>query len=101
MFEMHILLYLACAEDAEIWCNCGCFIAYSALKEHLALGTDGVYWRNQSVKYSVGEHLSFLCFRDQRYLWVAFFAPSEQVPISIDGIVMAVERWGFNWKGHV
>lgn len=40
---MHILLYLACAEDAEIWCNRECFIAYSALKERLALGTDGVY----------------------------------------------------------
>lgn len=31
MFEMHILLHLACAEDAEIWCNSECFIAYSAL----------------------------------------------------------------------
>lgn len=40
---MQISLYLACAENAEIWCNAKCFIAYSALKEHLALGTDGVY----------------------------------------------------------
>lgn len=39
---MHILLRSACAEDAEIWCNCEWFIAYSALKEHLALGADGV-----------------------------------------------------------
>lgn len=40
---MHILLCSPCAEGAEIRCNRECFIAYSALKEHLALGTDGVY----------------------------------------------------------
>lgn len=29
-----------------------------------------------------------------------FFAPTEQVSMSIDGIIMAVKRRGFNWKGH-
>lgn len=89
---MHILLYLACAEDAEIWCKRECFIAYSALRERLALGTVGVYRRNQSVKCSVSVLFGFfLCFRDQRYLWMDFFAPSEQVSVSVDGIMMALE----------
>lgn len=62
------------------------------------------YWRNQSVKCSVGEHLGFLWFRNQRYLWIYFFfilfLASEQVSVSVDGIVMAEERQGCNWKGH-
>ncbi len=29
-----------------------------------------------------------------------FFAPSEQVSLSIGGIMMAVARWGFNWQEH-
>lgn len=38
-----------------------------------------------------------LMVRDQPYLWIDFF---EEVSASIDGIMMAVERWGFNWKGQ-
>lgn len=49
------------------------FIAYATVSELLALGTDGKYWRNQSVKSSAAEHLGFLCFRDQHYLWIDFF----------------------------
>lgn len=56
------------------------FIAYSTVSELLALGTDGKYRRKQSVKSSAAEHLGFLCFREQHYLWIDFiffFAPSE------------------------
>lgn len=74
MFEMHILLHLACAEEAEIWCNHECFIAYSAPKERLSMSTDGVSWRKvQSAQLVSILSSFFLCFRDQLYLWIDFF----------------------------
>lgn len=55
MFEMHILVFLACAEDAEIWCNCEYIIAYSPLKGRLALGTvqteETKVWSAQMVHF--------------------------------------------------
>lgn len=105
MFEMHILLISACAEEAEIWCNSECFIAYSAPWAQME-------WILKKPKCEVLSWWASWFLMVQRvtlfmdYLFSTFFffllflAPSEQVSVSTDGIVMAEERQGSNWKGH-
>lgn len=99
MFEMHILLISACAEEAEIWCNSECFIAYSAPWAQME-------WILKKPKCEVLSWWASWFLMVQKptlfmdLLFFILFLASEQVSVSVDGIVMAEERQGCNWKGH-
>ncbi len=49
---------------------------------------------NQSAKCSVGEHLGFLCFKDQRYLWIDFLHHLSRFPQTL------MVLW-WQWRGGV
>lgn len=99
MFEMHILLISACAEEAEIWCNSECFIAYSAPWAQME-------WILKKPKCEVLSWWASWFLMVQKptlfmdLLFFILFLASEQVSVSVDGIVMAEKRQGCNWKGH-